>query len=1071
MKAKISIKKITYPTYTLGEHEEMPMFLEARAYQGSSGVVYPYKIIDKIEGKKINKEYEAIVLENDYLEVTVLPELGGRIHRAYDKVLKKDFVYFNQVVKPALVGLTGPWISGGIEFNFPQHHRPSTHEGVEYEVIEEDGSVAVAVGEIDKMFGIKQTLFVRLFDDKAYIELNARIFNTSDFPETFLWWANPAFKAEGGHQSIFPPDVTAVFDHGKRDVTQFPITKGKYYKFDYNNNGKGTDISRYDNVPVPTSYMAYKSDYNFVGAYNHEEKFGLLHVADKHVSPGKKQWTWGNGNFGQVWDRNLTDEDGPYIELMTGVYTDNQPDFTWLAPHEEKTFYQYFMPYNTLGMIKNASKNGGIKCDIEENEIILGAYTTGNEKNVLLELIINDKVEFTKNISLSVGEVFENTISYKKSLIKNVIFRMTLPNEVIEYKDNLTVVKNVELPDPAKTPDHPENIKSNDELYFVGMHIEQYRNPSKKAEDYYLEALKRDEGDYRHNLAMGKLKLRRGMFEESIAYLNKAVKRQMMCNTNEYDGEALYMRGLAYELTHEYEKAYADFYKSTWAGNFKALGYLRLAMLANKSGDFDNAREFILKSLGTNGVDRDTRFVAAKLGAVSKEAVIKFIEQDPLDYALIYLTDKSAFKSLVRENKSIINNIAINLSRMGLIDDAIEILDEFKGNDLMCNYYFAYYSGKSIDDKKLSFTHFPNRLHDIEILDNVHTAKSLYLLGNFMYAKREYERAIKYWNESLSMEPHPTILRNLAMFEFNKKNNLAKAIELMEQSLKLDETNPRLVYELDFLYKQSNMEPLRRYEFLKKHIDQVNKRDDLFIEWIELHNLLNKYDESYKLVTLHDFHPWEGGEGKTSTAFITSSLGMFANLFSEKKYKEASELILKSQVYPDNINEGKLIGRTDNDILYLAALATKMTGDEMNAEALFKRASTGSNEVTEERYYYDQPAEFVFFQGLAKRQLGDNNGSIECFDKLIEFGEKNVNGNTTKDFFAVSQPNFNVFEERITDIRVWHCYYVMYLGYIGKGNVEKASQSLVKLNEICKNHNKIAIMSYLVKNIIIPTNL
>ena len=65
----------------------------------------------------------------------------------------------------------------------------------------------------------------------------------------------------------------------------------------------GVDISRYKNIPVPTSYMAYKSDYNFVGGYDHGVQAGLLHVANHHVSPGKKQWTWGNGEFGQAWDR------------------------------------------------------------------------------------------------------------------------------------------------------------------------------------------------------------------------------------------------------------------------------------------------------------------------------------------------------------------------------------------------------------------------------------------------------------------------------------------------------------------------------------------------------------------------------------------------------------------------------------------------------------------------------------------------------------------------------------------------------------------------------------------------
>ena len=133
----------------------------------------------------------------------------------------------------------------------------------------------------------------------------------------------------------------------------------------------------YKNIPVPTSYMAIKSNYDFVGGYEHDTQSGILHVANHHISPGKKQWTWGNGDFGQSWDRNLTDEDGPYIELMTGVFTDNQPDFSWLQPNEEKTFEQYFMPYHKVGMVKNATKEAMINVEINGKTVSVIVYATG----------------------------------------------------------------------------------------------------------------------------------------------------------------------------------------------------------------------------------------------------------------------------------------------------------------------------------------------------------------------------------------------------------------------------------------------------------------------------------------------------------------------------------------------------------------------------------------------------------------------------------------------------------------------------------------------------------------------
>ena len=351
---------VTIPTYEVGKPEKNPIFLEKRVYQGSSGVVYPYPVIESISNEKVDKEYKAVYIENEYIKVMILPELGGRIQMAYDKIKQRHFVYYNHVIKPALVGLAGPWISGGIEFNWPQHHRPSTFMPVDCTIVEnEDDSVTVWVNEMERMSHQKGMAGFTLRPGCAYLEIQGRVSNRTNLPQTFLWWANPAVEVNDAYQSVFPPDVNAVFDHGKRAVSSFPIATGTYYKMDYS---AGVDISNYKNIFVPTSYMAVNSEYDFEGGYENDTKGGMLHVASHHFSPGKKQWTWGNGDFGRAWDRNLTDEYEdkgfrPYIELMAGVYTENQPDFSWLMPYEEKQFVQYFMPYREIGIVKQASKD------------------------------------------------------------------------------------------------------------------------------------------------------------------------------------------------------------------------------------------------------------------------------------------------------------------------------------------------------------------------------------------------------------------------------------------------------------------------------------------------------------------------------------------------------------------------------------------------------------------------------------------------------------------------------------------------------------------------------------------
>ena len=275
---------IMLPTYEIGKEEKNPIFLEKRVYQGSSGSVYPYPVVEKISDEKKDKLYHALFIENEYIKVMILPELGGRIHMAYDKVKQRHFVYYNQVVKPALVGLTGPWISGGIEFNWPQHHRPSTFLPTDFSIEEHaDGSKTVWCNEVERMFRTKGMQGFTLYPGKAYIEINVKIYNRTSFPQTFLWWANPAVVVNDHYHSVFPPDVNAVFDHGKRDVSSFPIATGVYYKQDYS---AGVDISKYKNIPVPTSYMAIKSKFDFVGGVDRRVAIGKPVVIGPNQVPG-----------------------------------------------------------------------------------------------------------------------------------------------------------------------------------------------------------------------------------------------------------------------------------------------------------------------------------------------------------------------------------------------------------------------------------------------------------------------------------------------------------------------------------------------------------------------------------------------------------------------------------------------------------------------------------------------------------------------------------------------------------------------------------------------------------------
>ncbi len=520
-----------------------------------------YPTIEKIYDEKEDKHYQAVFLENEYLKIMILPELGGRIQRAYDKTNGYDFVYYNHVIKPALVGLLGPWISGGIEFNWPQHHRPTTFMPVDHILIENpDGSKTCRISDTDQMYGTRGEASFTLYPGKAYLEIKGQLYNRTSTPQTFLWWANPAVPVNDHTQSVFPPDVHAVMDHGKRDVSRFPIATGVYYKHDYS---AGVDISRYKNIPVPTSYMAEKSEFDFVGGYDYKVGAGLLHIADHHVSPGKKQWTWGCGDFGKAWDRNLTDEDGPYIELMCGVFTDNQPDFSWLKPMEEKTFTQYFMPYKAVGQIKNATKEAAVNLEISDGEIHLIAYGTSVYKNARFLLTYDGEVLLDETKELSPVCIYEKTI--RQAVSDETKLRFSVLSEAGELVHYTPLKKTIpEIPKPAEAAKAPSEIMTNEELYLTGLHLEQYRHATFRPDDYYLEGLKRDAGDIRINTAYGSLLMRRGLFKEAEKHFRQAIKRLTWKNPNPYDSEAYYDLGLSLLYQKRDSKAFEAFFKASW---------------------------------------------------------------------------------------------------------------------------------------------------------------------------------------------------------------------------------------------------------------------------------------------------------------------------------------------------------------------------------------------------------------------------------------------------------------------------------------------------------------------------
>jgi len=1083
MKAKVWEEDIIIPTYETGVPEKNPMFLEKRVYQGSSGVVYPYPVIEKISDEKIDKQWHAVFLENEYVKIMILPELGGRVQMAYDKIKERHFIYYNSVIKPALVGLTGPWISGGIEFNWPQHHRPSTYLPVDFSIEEnEDGSATVWINEQERMFHQKATVAFTVYPGRAYLEIKAALFNPTPVPQTFLWWANPAVKVNDRYQSVFPPDVNAVFDHGKRDVSSFPIAKGTYYKVDYS---AGVDISRYKNIPVPTSYMAIKSRYDFMGGYEHDTKAGVLHVANHHVSPGKKQWTWGNGDFGQAWDRNLTDSDGPYIELMTGVYTDNQPDFSWMQPYEEKSFVQYFMPYRELGLVKNACKDLLMNMEEEDGNVVIKLLATRNLNNATIYLKADNQILLEETVSLFPREVYEKIVSLRD--LKPLKFE-DLSVEIFSEKGKKILSWSPEketvkpLPQPAQRALPPAEIETTEQLYLTGLHIEQYRHATYKAPDYYREALRRDPSDIRNNNAMGLWLFRRGKFADSIPYFRRAIETLTSRNPNPYDGEPYYNLGLALKFTGENDEACESFYKSCWNAAWQDAGFYSLAQLSIIDGRWQDAEDEIEKSLIRNAHNHRARHLKAVIlrrkGAMgqAKEWIDESLKIDRFNFGCLFeqylISGDAGTKKLllerIRLESSNYEDIALDYIQAGLYGEAALLLQFCIDNanpSPMIYYYQAWafqLFGKTKEAKEAFESAakqspdycFPNRLEAIIALqaacaENPEDAYAPYYLGNLWYDKQQYDEAIACWELSASINPnYPAVLRNLALAAFNKQKNVRKAIDLLEEAYRLNENDVRILMELDQLHKRLNVTHTERLTFLENRMESVLQRDDLYLEYATLLNQSGRYEEAKAMIDKRKFHPWEGGEGKATGQYVLCRLELSKKSILAHKYKEAITLLNETDVYPENLGEGKLLNAEENEIHYYKGMAYKGLGDKERANEFFIKATVGSSEPVQAFFYNDQQPDKIFYQGLAWRELGDEDKALICFNKLIAHGEEHLFDECKIDYFAVSLPDLAIWDDDLNVRNKIHCYYVMALGYSGLGQEDKSNDYYLKVSNL-----------------------
>jgi len=1071
---------VPLPTYLVDPPDLNPRFYDGRAYQGAQGRVYPYPIYESLSQTRVVKEYDMVFLENEYIKINILPEIGGRLFGALDKTNNYDYIYRQHVIRPGLIGMLGAWISGGIEWNFPHHHRATAFMPVDYFMQKnEDGSATMWIGELEIRHRMKFMLGISVYPGKSYFEVTFRPYNGTPFTNSFLYFANTGVHSNEDYQVIFPPSTEFGVYHGKNQFVRWPLSHEEYNSVDYK---EGVDISWWKNHPEWTSIFAWNYEDDFVGGYDHGKEAGLVCFSNHHIAPGKKFWTWSTGPRGQLWDKALTETDGPELEIMTGGYSDNQPDYSWLQPYESKYLKQYWYPIRGIGGVKKANLEAAVNLEFSgDNKIKIGFNTTSSRKNARLVAEVKGEKIHEQQIDIDPSHPFLGEIKVPANILEQDI-KLTLytsdGSELINYQAEEK--KESPMPEVAKPPRPPGEITTIEELYLTGLRLEQFYNPSFDPYPYYKEALKRDPSDYRVNTAVGLHYIRRGMFAEGERHLQTAVERITGNYTKPKDGEAYYYLGLCQKFMGSFEESYKNLYQATWSYAFHSASYYQLAQLDLLKGNYDQALGHLDRSISTNS-DNTKAFnlkSAILRNSGKPELALKIssgiIDHDPLDtWAMYenYLANKAlakneeaqgmltTIKSRMRSYMQTYLELSLDYANSGLWTDAIDILSNPdltssgpEGSYPMKLYYLGYFwlqtgnKEKALEYFKQAAAMppdycFPFRLESINILETAikmvpSDPRAPYYLGNLLY-ELQPEKAIGYWEISRDIDnSFPIVHRNLGMAYYKTNNDLTLAIASYENAIALNNMDQRLLYEEDLLYAAARTDPEKRLKVLRDHHEVIanNNVADALSREVMLLVQLGRYDEALGIAENNYFRQWEG-VSKAYNSFVDAHLLRGLNNFSSGDFKKSLADWLSALKYPENMMVAESYrGGRESQVYYLIGTAYEKLGNNKKAKEMWEHSVS--------RRQSPQYSENHFYRALSLKALGSTSEANGIFDGLIGLGKQRLEIPDI-DFFAK-------FGERETaDDRKAEAHYLIGLGYLGKGMEKEAKpefEEAVKLN-------------------------
>jgi Tfp pilus assembly protein PilF len=919
-KVKIFKTKITIPTYKPGEEDVEPALI--REFTPRCDPIYPYTTQEKLSRKKEEREYEAVILENDFLKLTFLPELNGRLYSAYDKVNDSEMFYANPVIKPALFALRGAWPAVGVEFNFPNSHTTTTLERVLCKTrIYENGSGSVTVGDIENTCRMAWCVEIKLAPDSARIEMETKLYNPTALPQRYYYWINAACPLYADTQFIYPPSTKRLYTHPPMDASRLGY-------LDYPVHD-GTDISMFRNINQHFPVFAENMLEDFYGIYHHNLGCGLVHVADHALVRGRKLWMFGNARDGKIFIDLLSDDSKDYCELQTGPFP-LQSDYRMLKPGQTYTQKDYWFPVAEIEGFNLASKEFAANIKTAEHTAQILLYPTETLDDVTVYAIENANIIATEKLSFRAG----HKIYFELPESSKIRFCDPAGQFLAEY--GITPDANFEK---------SSNVTVCEDKYLRGKYLEEQGYRDEAASVYESAA------DIPSQLANARIAIECGKNEDAVSRLTQILK------IDRNNPEALLYFGRLKrdkKLWNEAEKAFGK----AAGTEFRSQALYEIAVSAVMRQDYYRALNILQEISGREA--RHSALYALCLRKLGKSpaGVLEHAEKTfcfaPLVTGELILNEMCNLE--LKHNPQIILETVCSYIKLEQFDDAISILEKNPLEMPLGIYYSAWLNhqlgnhgqaAKLLESgvDKIWRTNFVFRNESENILSfalekNPSDPNALYHLGCLLAYKNRVDEALPLW-EKVQGVNRATALRNCGLCCWKFKNNKKYAVEFYKQALKTANAGAKILLEAEMLFEECGKNAERLEVFANR--EQMIENDSRLQLALVKAQLANGFPEkAWEILKNNNFSLCEG-KMLSRSLYEQTCMALAEKAMRHKNFTEAAEMFLQAAHYPENIGIGKPSNNKEAEWFFKAGMAYNKAGKHGIAVKCFKQGAEEGN--------------------------------------------------------------------------------------------------------------------------------